>query len=67
MAWRITHCGKWAGTKNGGIFVPMGQWLKAALVIFGLCAGWMVIGYLAFDADDDDVVQTIVAHKKSHK
>ena len=44
----------------------MGQWLKAALVIFGVCAGWMVIGYLAFDADDDDVVQITVAHKKPH-
>ena len=45
----------------------MRQWLKAALVIFGLCAGWMVFGYLTFDADDDDVVQTIAALKKLHK
>lgn len=42
----------------------MGQWLKVALIVFGVCAGWMVIGYLIFDADDDDVVQTTMAAKR---
>ena len=46
-----------------GSFAFMGQWLKVALIVFGVCAGWMVVGYLIFDADDDDVVQTTMAHK----
>ncbi len=40
----------------------MRPWLKMALIVLGLCAGWMVIGLLTVD-DDDEFHQVITAYK----
>lgn len=39
----------------------MRRWLKTALIIFGMCAGWMAIGYLT--TDDDEIVKIVAAQK----
>lgn len=39
----------------------MSHWLKTALIIFGMCAGWMAFGYLT--TDDDEIVRIITAQK----
>ncbi len=40
----------------------MRPWLKMALIVLGLCAGWMVIGLLTVD-DDDEFNKVITAYK----
>jgi hypothetical protein len=45
-----------------GILAFMRPWLKMALMVLGLCAGWMVVGLLTVD-DDDEFRQVISAYK----
>ncbi|WLA83437.1 hypothetical protein [Bradyrhizobium elkanii] len=54
VGWKI------AGSRS--ILASMRPWLKMTLMVLGLCAGWMVIGLVTVD-DDDEFAQIITAYK----